>query len=159
MDSLEPLYDGEVIDTHQHLWNLDDLKLPWLGHLTGQAQEILGRSYLLRDYAAATRGLQVRRAIYMEVDVAEAQQFQEVEFVTKLCAGGTAPTVAAVVSGRPAAAGFRDYLDRLQGNPFIKGLRQVRCTRPPRPPGSASKTGSSRACNSWESAASALTCA
>jgi hypothetical protein len=42
----------------------------------------------------------------MEVDVAENEQLKEAEFITKVCAGGKAPTVAAVVSGRPAADGF-----------------------------------------------------
>ena len=128
-----PLYDGEIIDTHQHLWDLEKLKLPWVNGLTGQAKKILGRNYTLTDYAEATRGLKIGRAIYMEVDVAEGDQLKEVEFITKVCAGGKAPTVAAVVSGRPASDRFKDYLERLQGNKFIKGLRQVLHT-PATPP-------------------------
>lgn len=119
------IYDGEIIDTHEHLWDLKEFKLPWVAQLTGKAKEVLGRSYQLRDFADATQGLQVKRAVYMEVDVAEEQQLKEVEFVTKVCAEGKTPMVAAVVSGRPAADGFKDYLDRLKGNKYIKGLRQV----------------------------------
>jgi L-fuconolactonase len=119
------LYDGEIIDTHQHLWDLKEFKLAWIGGLKGQAREILGRSYTLRDYAEATQGLGIKRAVYMEVDVAEEQQAKEVEFVTRVCAEGKAPTVAAVVSGRPASDGFKEYLDRLKGNKYVKGLRQV----------------------------------
>jgi len=120
-----PLYNGEIIDTHQHLWDLKEFKLPWIGGLKDKAREVLGRSYTLRDYAEASQGLGVKRAVYMEVDVAEEQQLKEVEFVTKICAEGKAPTVAAVVSGRPASDGFKDYLDRLKGNKYVKGLRQV----------------------------------
>jgi predicted TIM-barrel fold metal-dependent hydrolase len=120
-----PLYDGEIIDTHQHLWDLKEFKLSWIGGLKDRSKEILGRSYSLGDYAAATQGLGVKRAVYMEVDVAEEQQLKEVEFITGVCAEGKAPTVAAVVSGRPASDGFKDYLDRLKGNKYVRGLRQV----------------------------------
>jgi L-fuconolactonase len=120
-----PLYDGEIIDTHQHLWDLKEFKLAWIGKLQDRGKEVLGRSYTLRDYAEATQGLGVKRAVYMEVDVIEEQQLKEAEFITAICAEGKAPTVAAVVSGRPASDGFKDYLDRLKGNKYIKGLRQV----------------------------------
>jgi predicted TIM-barrel fold metal-dependent hydrolase len=118
-------YDGEIVDTHQHLWNLKEFKLPWVDGLTGKAKDTLGHDYLPRDYDEAIKSLGIRRAVYMEVDVAEKQQPQEVEFITKLCAAGKTPTVAAVVSGRPASDGFKDDLDRLKGNKHIKGLRQV----------------------------------
>jgi predicted TIM-barrel fold metal-dependent hydrolase len=127
------LYAGEVIDTHQHLWNLKELRLPWVNDLRGKPREILGRDYLVSDYAEATRGLRVTRAVYMEVDVAEADQVKEAEFVTGVCAGGKTPMVAAVISGRPASDGFKDYLDRFKGNKFVKGLRQVLHT-PATPP-------------------------
>lgn len=134
ISAAEPrLYDGEIIDTHQHLWDLKQLKLPWIGRLSGKPKEILGRDYGLADYAEATRGLHIRRAVYMEVDVAESDQLKEVEFVSKICAEKKAPTVAGVFSGRPASDGFRDYLDRLKGNTYIKGLRQVLHT-PATPP-------------------------
>lgn len=128
------LYDGEIIDTHQHLWDRKQLQLPWIERLTGKPREILGRDRTLADYAEAARGLKIQRAIYMEVDVAEKDQTKEIEFITKVCASGKAPTVAAVVSGRPASEGFTDYLDRLQANAHVKGLRQVLHTSatPPR---------------------------
>jgi len=53
------LYPGEIIDTHQHLWDLKQLKLPWVAGLTGKPKEILGRDYLPADYAEASRGLNV----------------------------------------------------------------------------------------------------
>jgi predicted TIM-barrel fold metal-dependent hydrolase len=131
--ALPDLYAGEVIDTHQHLWNLKELRLPWVSDLKGKPKDILNRDYLLSDYAEATRGLNVTRTVYMEVDVAEEDQVKEAEFVTRVCAGGKSHMVAAVISGRPASDGFKDYLDRFKGNKFIKGLRQVLHT-PATPP-------------------------
>ncbi len=109
-----------IIDTHQHLWDLGKYRLPWItkGHK-------LDRNYLMNDYLAATKGLGVVQAIYMEVDVTPEQQLDEAEEVTALCKRGDTPTCAAVISGRPAADGFSKYIRRFQGSPYVKGLRQV----------------------------------
>ncbi len=120
-----PLYGGEIVDTHLHLWDLQSLRLPWIAAATGRAKEVLGGDHLLTDYAREAQGLRISRAVYMEVDVLEADQLKEAEAISALCAKGNSPLVAAVVSGRPASAGFAAYLDRLKGNPFVKGVRQV----------------------------------
>jgi L-fuconolactonase len=131
-DSPAP-YDGEIVDTHLHLWDLKVLRLPWVASATGHAKDVLAHDHGLADYAEATRGLKVTRAVYMEVDVAESDQVKEAEYVTKICEEGRSPMVAAVVSGRPASEKFGEYLDRFQGNRFIKGLRQVLHTPRRRP--------------------------
>jgi L-fuconolactonase len=80
---------------------------------------------VMKDYQTAVDGLNVVKAVYMEVDVDPAQQPDEAAYVTEICRTGKSPTVAAVVSGRPAADDFAKYLDRFKGNTYIKGLRQV----------------------------------
>ncbi len=129
-----PLYDGEIVDTHLHLWDLKVLRLPWVESARGRAGEVLAHDHRLADFAEAARGLNVTRAVYMEVDVAESDQIKEAEYVSRLCAEGRSPMVAAVISGRPASDGFGDYLDRFRGNSYVKGLRQVLHTgaTPPR---------------------------
>src|SRR5436190_1284777 len=42
-----PAYEGEIVDTHLHLWDLKILNLPWVASATGAARQILGHSYLL----------------------------------------------------------------------------------------------------------------
>ncbi|SVD87065.1 uncharacterized protein METZ01_LOCUS439919, partial [marine metagenome] len=61
-----------IIDTHQHLWDLDRFRLPWLEGL-----DALDRNFTLDDYAAATDGLGVVGSVYMEVDVATDQRRDE----------------------------------------------------------------------------------
>ena len=68
-----------IIDTHQHLWDLSKQTLPWL-----EAGSKLNHDALPSDYRKATEGLNVTRAIYMEVDVTPAQQVQEAEMVLEL---------------------------------------------------------------------------
>lgn len=112
--------DIPIIDCHQHLWDLDKFKLPWI-----EPGTLLGRSYVMRDYLAAREGTGIRHAVYMEVDVDPAQQQAEADHLIDLCNTGNSPTIAAVVSGRPAADTFAGYVTPFKGSPYIKGIRQV----------------------------------
>ena len=109
-----------IIDTHQHLWDVSSQKLPWLDG----APKVLNRSYTTDDYRAATRGLNVK-AVYMEVDVAPEQHVREAESLLSLIHSNASPTVAAVIGGSVASPEFPAYVRRFNGNPLIKGVRQV----------------------------------
>jgi predicted TIM-barrel fold metal-dependent hydrolase len=109
-----------IVDTHQHLWDLKHFNLPWL-----RKDSPLNRSFVMDDYAAATKGLNVVKAVYMEVDVEVKQQVAEAEYILEICRQGKAVTAAAVISGRPAADDFAKYLARFKKNPHLKGVRQV----------------------------------
>ncbi|MFM8271714.1 MAG: amidohydrolase family protein [Gemmata sp.] len=113
-----------VVDTHQHLWNLDDLKLAWFDPKTPEGK-ILGHNFTPTEYAKATEGLNVVKAVYMEVDVVPEQQQKEADYVTELCKSGKTVTCAAVVSGRPNAEGFKKYAEQFKGSKYVKGIRQV----------------------------------
>ena len=69
-----------IVDTHQHFWNLDRFKLNWLD----EAPAVLKRSFRLNDYLAATKGLNIAKAIYLEVDVIPEQQKDEANFVMEI---------------------------------------------------------------------------
>jgi len=107
-----------IIDTHQHLWDLRQFRLPWLrpgGELT--------RDYTLADYEQATRGLGITKAIYMEVAVAPEQKLTEAEHIIKICQDKSNPTCAAVIGGLILENDFKDYILRFKDNPYIKGIR------------------------------------
>ncbi len=110
-----------IVDTHQHLWDLTKFQPPWLKG----APAILSKSYVTADYVAATEGLNVVKAVYMEVDVAVEQQVEEAQHLIELCKSPEHPTVAAVISGRPNSDGFKAYIARFKDSPYIKGVRQV----------------------------------
>lgn len=109
-----------IIDCHQHLWDLEKFKLPWI-----EPGTLLGRSYVMKDYLAAIEGTGINHAVYMEVDVDPAQQTAEADHLIEICKSGKSPTIAAVISGRPAAENFRDYITPLAKSAYIKGVRQV----------------------------------
>ena len=109
-----------IIDTHQHLWDLKKFKLPWI-----KEGAPLAKSFVTSDYLRATAGLNVVKAVYMEVDVAVEQQPEEAAYVLEQCRRLDTPTVAAVISGRPASDGFAKYLEPYRQLDLIKGVRQV----------------------------------
>jgi len=112
--------DIAIIDCHQHLWDLSKFTLPWI-----KPDSLLGRSYVMSDYLVAIEGTGIKNSVYMEVDVNPSQQQAEAEHLIEICASKKAPTIAAVVSGRPASDAFATYITQFKGSPFIKGIRQV----------------------------------
>lgn len=110
-----------IVDCHQHLWDLERFRLPWLEG----APKVLRQNYRPEEYRTASRDTGITRAVYMEVDVDPKQHLAEADYVAGLCRG-KGPTVAAVVGGRPASAGFGAYVkELLKRRPHIKGVRQV----------------------------------
>jgi predicted TIM-barrel fold metal-dependent hydrolase len=113
--------NAPIIDTHQHLWDLDRFRLPWLG-----AQDPLRRNFLLRDYEQAATGLNIVGTIYMEVDVVAEQKQAEANFVIGLCEHRAQTRMnAAVVGARIADDRFAPYVRQFKRHPFVKGVRQV----------------------------------
>ena len=108
-----------IVDTHQHLWDLSRIQLPWLA-----GRGILDRSYVPADYLKATEGLNVVKAVYMEVAAPPEQHLIEAEYVLDLCRRDDFLTCAAVLGARPGEPGFRKYILRFKDNPYVKGVRQ-----------------------------------
>jgi len=109
-----------IVDTHQHLWDLRRLRLPWLptsGPLSG--------NHTMDDYLREAQGLGIEKTIYMEVDVPPEQHPQEAEYVLSLCGKRGSPLVGVVLGGRPADPGFGDYLERFSADRRVRGIRQV----------------------------------
>ena len=136
-----------IVDTHQHLWDLKRFRLPWLDH----AGEKLNRNHLMEDYVKACEGLNVVKAVYMEVAVEAKQRTDEAAYVLDLCRRKSGPTVAAVIGGSPGADGFAKYIGRSRTTRSLKASAR-RSTPPLR------RTGSSRSCGCSGRWACATTC-
>ncbi|MCW3051489.1 MAG: Amidohydrolase [Chthonomonadales bacterium] len=109
-----------IVDTHQHLWDLTQLHLPWL-----DGGGPLAKSHTPEDYQRESEGLNVVKTVYMEVDVEPAQKVAEATYVLGLCADPGNPMTGAVIGGNPAEEGFVSYIAQFAGNPYLKGVRQV----------------------------------
>jgi L-fuconolactonase len=110
----------DLVDTHQHLWDPAVIRPPWLE----TAPAILRAKHDLAAYREATAGYRVT-AVYMEIDVAEADLDREAEAVIALCRDPGSGTVAATIGGRPDAPGFQDYVKRHAASGQVRGVRQV----------------------------------
>ena len=105
-----------IIDTHQHLWDLELLPLQWVS-------PPLNQNYLMTDYLEATRGQNLTKAIYMEVGAPLEYQKKEAEWALELCKDPNSPTVGAVISANPGEPGFEAYMSAMKENPYLKGIR------------------------------------
>ena len=108
-----------IVDTHQHLWDLSRFRLPWLG----KGDDVLNRTHTVGDYLKAAEGLNVVKAVYMEVAVAPEQRVEEAEYVIDLCRRRAGPTVAAVIAGAPERDDFARYIGQFEGSAYVKGVR------------------------------------
>ena len=110
----------DIIDTHQHLWNLDRLNLPWVNRVPE-----LNRSYKFTDYLKEAEISGVTRTVYMEVDAHPVDKQKEIDDITLHCQEDSDLMLGMVVSADPGKPGFTEFLGANSGNPFIKGVRQV----------------------------------
>jgi L-fuconolactonase len=109
-----------VIDTHQHLLETSQLKISWL-----KKGDPLAKPHTPVEYAAAIKGLNVVKSIYMEVAVDAEDKDKEADLVIGLCEAKSTTMVAAVIGGLPASDGFAEYVKKYKGSKYVKGVRQV----------------------------------
>jgi predicted TIM-barrel fold metal-dependent hydrolase len=110
----------QIIDTHQHLWDLELFTYAWTkNHAT------LNRSFRVADYRAATAGFDVVKTVHLECDVDEPFMLAETEHILRLAEQPDNPLSGVVACCRPERADFPEYLAQLAGRPRLKGLRRV----------------------------------
>lgn len=114
----------KIIDTHQHLWDLDLLEYPWLEDLPS-----LNRSYRMEDYRQATYGLTIEKSVHVEADTAESLILDEALHILRLAEEDN-PLEGVVAGCRPESDNFLEYLEQIQTHTKLKGVRRVLHTQP-----------------------------
>jgi L-fuconolactonase len=109
------------IDPHQHLWDLDIIKLGW----QDTAPPKLARSHLMREYLRESEGLGIEKTVYMEVDARDSSLAAEADYVLALALRDDNPLIGATLGCRPGTSGFREWIERFKGDARVKGFRQV----------------------------------
>jgi predicted TIM-barrel fold metal-dependent hydrolase len=115
----------KIIDTHQHLWDLDLFKYSWLDDIPS-----LRRSFRMEDYLKAGAGLEIEKSVHLEADIDEAYMLDETRHILALAMQDGNPLEGVVACGRPEKPHFADYLDQIAGHPKLKGIRRVLHTQP-----------------------------
>lgn len=109
-----------IIDTHLHLIDLSALRYPWLA-----GAPALNRDFPHEEYATQARRAGIEAALHMEVDVDQAYIEAETSHVKAQSQQAGSLLRGAIAACRPEESGFAAYLERQQGDPFIKGFRRV----------------------------------
>ncbi|WP_411033628.1 amidohydrolase family protein [Shinella sp. BYT-45] len=109
-----------IVDTHLHLIYRDRLSYPWLAGVPP-----LDADFTYGTYAREARRLGIGAALHMEVDVAEEDISRETAMVAALAGEEGSLLAGAVASCRPESPDFPAYLEKVLGDPFVRGLRRV----------------------------------
>ena len=109
-----------IIDTHQHLWDLQALSLDWV-----KGNKVMDHSYLMSDYLAASKGTGIEQTVYMEVNVNPECAEDEIKQMSVHCASSETPMKKIVIAGNPLSSEFDIFLNKHTQNQFIRGLRSV----------------------------------
>jgi L-fuconolactonase len=115
----------QIIDAHQHLWDLGRFRYSWLDSVPP-----LNRSFRMSDYMTATTGLGIVKSVHLEADVDEPYMLDETRQLLALAERPRNPLEGVVACGRPESEDFRAYLDKIAGHPKLKGIRRVLHTQP-----------------------------
>ena len=110
----------KIVDTHQHLWDLDLFRYAWLEQLP-----VLNRSFRMNDYRDATSGLAIEKSVHLEADVDEPFMLEETRHLLRLADRPDNHLEGVVACGRPESNEFRTYLEEILGHPKLKGIRRV----------------------------------
>ena len=115
----------QIIDTHQHLWDLDKLPYSWTAN-----QPKLNRSFRMEDYLAATQGIEIVKSVHVEADIDEAFIADETRYILELSERGDNPLSGVVANGRPEYDNFRDSIRQFADHPNLKGIRRLLQSEP-----------------------------
>jgi predicted TIM-barrel fold metal-dependent hydrolase len=115
--TLKDNQDFPIIDTHQHLWDMERFKLQW------PVPPIDNQSFLIPEYNEAVKGLNFVKSIYMEVDVPPSLRRDEALFALEICKDPSNTTVKAVICADPSEANFQDFMAEFIDNNYIMGVR------------------------------------
>ena len=108
-----------LIDTHVHLWNPLKFEYPWLDELPA-----LKRSFLPHHYDNATRSVEIEGFVFIQCEAVPSQAMDEAEWVSSLAR--EEPRLKGIVPFAPLekGEGSREDLEKLAGDPLIKGIRR-----------------------------------
>lgn len=110
-----------IVDTHLHLWDLNQLQYPWLDEVPH-----INRNFLLADYKQACGELPVNQMVFMQCDCLPEQAVDEARWVASLME--KEPRLAGMVARARLELGSAARADieaLLSANPRIKGIRRL----------------------------------
>lgn len=119
----------EIVDTHQHLWDLARHAHSWCGGIPR-----LNRSFVEEDYRKAAAGVpdgfRIVQTVHVEAAPDEPDVERETDWLLSLARSPESHIAGLVAGCRPERPDFDRQLERLAALPEVKGLRRVLHTEP-----------------------------
>ena len=111
------MFDFPIIDSHFHIWDINNLRYPWLDN-----RGILNKTYLFPEYQKQFKGWNLEGSIYVEVT--STDYVREADWVSEQAA--EYKQIKGIVSwGKVEDRNFEADLERMQANPMIRGVRRM----------------------------------
>lgn len=110
----------KLIDTHLHLIDTQQFSYPWSSGIP-----ILQDSFMLEDYASIIQGYFIEKALFMEVDVQEGEEFREANFFSDLSLKEDTLLGGVIAKLFPERESFEADLEKLLEKTKLNGLRRV----------------------------------
>ena len=109
-----------IVDSHVHFWDRDNLNYDWLDEVPA-----INRPFLPADYAQQVGKHTVSQKIFVQAGSLADQAIAEAVWVSELAQ--TDPTIQAIVAFAPLELGdgATAVLDQLQQFPLVKGIRRL----------------------------------
>lgn len=105
-----------MIDAHQHLVDFERFGKSW-------SRPPVSGNFGMKEYLQAMEGLNLKKAVYVEVAVPKERRYEEALYAIELCKDKSNPTVAAVIKGDLYDEDFISYISQFKKYPCIKGVR------------------------------------
>lgn len=105
-----------IVDTHQHLVDFKRFGKDW-------AHPPVEGNFGMTEYKKAVKGLNIVKAVYMEVAVPTARKYEEALYAMELCKDRHNPTAGAVISADLYMDDFKKYISQFKNTGCIKGIR------------------------------------
>lgn len=121
----------KIIDAHHHLWNLDELRYPWLEEEKAEAffgsYERIRRNYLLSDYLADCANRDVVKSVHLQAEHDPSAPVKETEWLQSVAdapdSGGFPHAIVAFAD--LSEPGVEAVLEAHCAYPNVRGIRQI----------------------------------
>lgn len=109
-----------IVDAHLHVWDPRTIRYPWLDDIP-----LLNRPYLLSDYDAACRPIEVERMVFVQAEADFSRYKEETAWVSDLARQDR--RLQGIVSWAPLEKGAAALpeLEALAANRLVKGIRRI----------------------------------
>ncbi|HEY0865275.1 MAG TPA: amidohydrolase family protein [Opitutaceae bacterium] len=109
-----------IVDTHLHLWDLKQLRYPWL-----ESVPLLNKNHLIEDYRRACEPVQVAKMVFVQCECDVLQYFREVEWVRQVAKSDA--RIRGMVAWAPLEDGdnAEPSLEEFAASGFVKGIRRI----------------------------------